>query len=156
MERTLETCDIEKCVNSSRHYRREDAIQLEEIGDKSLTFYVSIMDSLHVYLYHLFQLGLRTRGDSFETTEEKSEHQVAEKKDKDVFKSFAIFKGNSKFNLTAGNFIHFVFYPLALVKLNHRINGINTRSQSIFRRYDFVFDGKQNIVRCDCTIKAIH
>ena len=73
--------------------------------DQSLEFYKSTMDSLHLYLYHLFDVGLRVRSNDDQKDQSGSEISPvneAVKKGKEISKSFARFKSNSKFNITTG------------------------------------------------------
>ena len=56
-ESLFDECDIKKCLFTSRHYE----IDQTESNSKDLTsnFYKRNMDSLHFYLLHLFDTGLR-------------------------------------------------------------------------------------------------
>eukprot|EP01084_Bolivina_argentea_P278820 476507_1 len=49
-------CDILKCLFVTRHHNDKQA----EIDDDVVHFYAQSMDSLHFYLLHLYQCGLRT------------------------------------------------------------------------------------------------
>ena len=58
-------CDITKCEYTSRHHQNS----VTKLSDETLNFYKTIYDTLHFYLYHLFDVGLRV----FKGEEEKGE-----------------------------------------------------------------------------------
>eukprot|EP01083_Nonionella_stella_P313182 1123116_1 len=73
--RQFETCDVTKCALTTRHYdnRRRDKPKLSNpnIDSKSL-FFQEIFDSIHYYIFHLFDVGLRTKqNDSVDNTAEE-------------------------------------------------------------------------------------
>ena len=78
----------------------------EENQDKVLKFYTSIMDSLHFYLHHLFDVGLRVRSNLLENEEDKSKESefkrvcAAVKAGREVTKSFDKFQSQAKFNFS--------------------------------------------------------
>jgi len=55
-------CDIDKCLSSSRHYRvynnNNDNTSISE-DDSHLNIYCDTLDSLHVYLIHSHEMGMR-------------------------------------------------------------------------------------------------
>lgn len=57
----FERCSISNCLYSHRHY--SDMNDMKVSGndfDWNLAFYISTIDALHFYLYHLHEVGLRT------------------------------------------------------------------------------------------------
>ncbi len=52
-------CDIKKCVFTGRHAGTNNKNVNEKISDFVLHFYTNAMDTLHFYLFHLFDVGLR-------------------------------------------------------------------------------------------------
>ena len=72
-------CDINSCHFTLRHFRVNDNNNTKEM-DTNYTFYAGTMDSLHLYLFHLFDLSLRTPQDT------KNDENVEEKyKENDHF-----------------------------------------------------------------------
>eukprot|EP01084_Bolivina_argentea_P042543 78439_1 len=70
----FENCAIKQCVLTSRHYnrnrnRRNDMTQNEIKGvrDGKFLFYRETMDSVHFYIFHSIQLGLRATTKTAET-----------------------------------------------------------------------------------------
>ena len=68
-------CQVKSCDFASRHHRvdKNDAINQTESESETTMLYQEIMDSLHVYIYHLHQYGLRT------VEKEKNNEQKEEK-----------------------------------------------------------------------------
>eukprot|EP01084_Bolivina_argentea_P096069 172714_1 len=66
-------CTIDKCQLVVRHYRndRRNAknIKIEPIKDAKCIFYRDIMDAMHQFLFHLYDLGLRLKSNIFEENE---------------------------------------------------------------------------------------
>ena len=66
---SLDPCnDIARCVSTSRNYQTDNMEEMklyteEDDDDEVLNFYINTMDSLHFYLYHLFDVGLRMQSD---------------------------------------------------------------------------------------------
>ena len=60
-------CQLKDCQFTSRHYRRDDHVNNDEKEEKThdyesdglLSFYCSLFDGIHFYLYHCFECGLR-------------------------------------------------------------------------------------------------
>ena len=53
----LPFCDLNDCNSSSRHYRVDDN---EDNGiSPNLLIYYNVLDSIHYYIFHLFQAGFR-------------------------------------------------------------------------------------------------
>ena len=103
---SLEPCKISECKYTSRHHRREDIEEMKQIddNDKNLNFYVSTMDSLHFYLHHLFDVGLRIKSSTNENEDKSQDAQFsrvyeAVNKGKEVSKSFDRFQNNTKFTI---------------------------------------------------------
>lgn len=57
-------CDVKQCALTARHYHRAEFNKENKKNvndDKSLTnFYIEMMDGLHLYIMHLFDLGIRS------------------------------------------------------------------------------------------------
>ena len=66
---TNNVCDIKKCVFTSRHNKSKS----NQINDPTLNLYKITMDSLHFYLYHLFDVGFRIEAKSDDIAEETKE-----------------------------------------------------------------------------------
>ena len=106
------TCDIKECSFTSRHYQPSESHK-SPITDFTMNFYEKNMDSLHFYLLHLFQVGLRI----FKIAEEEIKQQTDDESDNDKYfdatfnrinemikvqrdtTSFDRLKNNNKFNL---------------------------------------------------------
>ena len=86
-------CDINTCSASSRHYRTENDIRLLS-DDPKMNVYCDSLDSLHVYLIHSHQIGMRIaqktienddgfNGDNKESDNDNScyDHEFARYKD---------------------------------------------------------------------------
>ena len=60
-QRGGQDCDVLSCEFAIRHHRAEQKEELDEHKAQSTTsmLYADIMDSLHVYIHHLYQFGLR-------------------------------------------------------------------------------------------------
>eukprot|EP01084_Bolivina_argentea_P314482 544709_1 len=56
LRKQVKACDVKKCIFTGRHEGTNDT---EKISDFVLYFYENTMDSLHFYLFHLFDVGLR-------------------------------------------------------------------------------------------------
>ena len=106
----LDPCDIKKCKCTFRRHSKEYNVETREnidIQDESLRFYATTMDSLHFYLYHLFDVGLRVK--SHQQSEPEEEKQTSEvefsqicaavKAGRAVSKSFDRFQSQAKFNI---------------------------------------------------------
>ena len=107
---SLEPCNISECKYTSRHHRREDLEEMKQIQDnivdKKLEFYMSTIDSLHFYLQHLFDVGLRVKSNTNENEDQSPDAQFsriyeAVNKGKEVSKSFDRFQDNTKFTISA-------------------------------------------------------
>jgi len=62
-------CSVSKCAKSGRHYqrgRRETANGNKRVndGDALYDFYESLMDRVHNFMFHLFEIGLRVNTES--------------------------------------------------------------------------------------------
>eukprot|EP01084_Bolivina_argentea_P295965 509665_1 len=68
-------CNINKCSFSTRHYRMETNTNNNNVFDPILKFYKDVMDSLHFYMFHLYDCGLRvtkSEGDEDNKDENKT------------------------------------------------------------------------------------
>eukprot|EP01084_Bolivina_argentea_P169002 292995_1 len=74
-------CDMKSCKYTSRHHsiRDEDNINNNTVtvSDPMLRFCVEMMDSLHFYVFHLFDCGLRLISNANETTDSFEERKTA-------------------------------------------------------------------------------
>ena len=110
---SMDPCDIYKCKCVSRHYtRNESPNTTEQINDTNelLNFYISIMDSMHIFVFHLFDVGLRVRSTSpIESNEDESQDEQFSRicfqvnACREISKSFRRFRSNSKFKFTTGS-----------------------------------------------------
>ncbi len=105
-------CDIKKCNFSTRHSNEiNENIQMDPI----LNFYKITMDSLHFYIFHLFDCGMRTIILNDNENQIKEEKKDSEYFDADfarinsiindrkhITQSFARFRNNNKFNINVG------------------------------------------------------
>ena len=94
INKSLDSCDISGCNYASRHHIRE----MKQNEDESMSFYESTMASLHFYLYHLYDCGLRIKSD----TEKKKSSETDGKQVSRILPRFQ----NNKFNFIAG--IHYL------------------------------------------------
>eukprot|EP01084_Bolivina_argentea_P051593 94925_1 len=66
-DRNMISCDGHNCLLLQRHHRNRhyDHIKIEamkkETNDKHFIFYRDIMDALHCYVFHLYDVGLRVK-----------------------------------------------------------------------------------------------
>ena len=110
----LEPCDIAHCKYTLRRHHEENAYMNTE--DDSLRFYATTMDSIHFYLNHLFDVGLRVKTDKSKNESIKSAGSeflricAAVKAGREVTKSFKRFRSHSKFNFSIE---HKGIYPFA-------------------------------------------
>eukprot|EP01083_Nonionella_stella_P289492 985092_1 len=108
----FDVCEVTKCSFTARHQSRETT-QISNVSmDVNVQFYSQLMDSLHFYLIHLFECGLRT------TNVDPPDDDCANKEDDDKYfdkqfarisktvnerrkirLSFGRFKMNTKFNM---------------------------------------------------------
>ena len=117
-------CDFKTCKYTTRHYKR-DHIQndndhddkKQNQNDKLLNFYVTTIDSLHFYLLHLFDSGMRIKRPKNEKKQQEEEMEE-ERHDSEKFdiefskmcqqikqrrsirKSFDRFKSDQKFTIS--------------------------------------------------------
>eukprot|EP01084_Bolivina_argentea_P144989 254262_1 len=73
-------CNVENCRLTTRHYVSKYVHNNIENNQKELSFYIEIMDQLHLHLFHLFELGLRSNKTQNKPNKKKS------KKDKVDYK----------------------------------------------------------------------
>ena len=74
---TFPNCNISSCKYTSRHYRR-DSHQTNNIpiDNALLDFYISNIDSVHFYLLHLYDSGLRIKSDKNKQNREQKDDQT--------------------------------------------------------------------------------
>ena len=107
----LNLCDIKKCQFGLRHF--DDDNNEDNKLDPILTFFKETFDSLHFYLLHLFECGMRTKKEIKENKENDDQyadddefvdkmflriHQNINQR-KHLTKIFNRFKNNKKFNI---------------------------------------------------------
>ena len=67
-------CSVSDCAQTARHCARKREERKEEIEDSVYSFYESIYDQLHHFVFHLFEIGMRVEMPSMtEHTEEEKE-----------------------------------------------------------------------------------
>eukprot|EP01084_Bolivina_argentea_P097662 175561_1 len=107
-------CDILECLFSTRHHSDD---KKEKVDDELVQFYAQSMDSLHFYLLHLYQCGLRTeKPNEDENNEIKNDDANNDKNFDHEFSrisrlilerqhsaTFNRFKNNNKFSLFSQN-----------------------------------------------------
>jgi len=105
-------CNIKRCLFTSRHQSERDIDgKKKHTLDPVLSFYKETMDSLHFYLFHCFDAGLRTKkpdnnndeeeakGDRYFDAEFNRIHRIVSEK-RDITKRFNRFKtNNAKFSI---------------------------------------------------------
>eukprot|EP01084_Bolivina_argentea_P158021 275313_1 len=64
-------CQISKCAFTSRHHTNTTAHTL----NPTLDFFKHTLDSLHFYVYHCFDVGIRTKTHTVQQKEEKEENK---------------------------------------------------------------------------------
>ncbi len=72
-------CQIRRCSFSSRHHETRTDIE-NAPNNEDLNFYMETMHSLHFYLYHLFDVGLRIKSSSDKKEEKQKEMDESELK----------------------------------------------------------------------------
>eukprot|EP01084_Bolivina_argentea_P010879 20299_1 len=113
----FDVCDIMKCDFAGRHGNENYDNNNENMLDPILYFYKITMDSLHFYIFHLFDSGLRTIVTN--ETDDMKDNDSKEKSEyfdaafarvskmindrKHVTASFSRFRTNNKFNMIVNN-----------------------------------------------------
>ena len=103
---SLEPCDIMHCSYTTRRHRKKQHNNDNLIEDDSLKFYLSIIDSLHFYLHHLFDVALRIRSIPIKEKQEQSPQSefaricTVVKTGRELTKSFDQLQNHSKFNFS--------------------------------------------------------
>eukprot|EP01083_Nonionella_stella_P086494 240342_1 len=114
-KKVFDVCDVKKCGCTARHQSRETTKPSNQFMDSTVQFYSHLMDSLHFYLLHLFECGLRTPNvnpNDDDDDDKKEDHdQYFDKQFARVSRivnerhhirqSFGRFKTNTKFNMQA-------------------------------------------------------
>ena len=114
---TFINCNIDSCNYTSRHYRRErDQENNIKIDNALLNFYISNIDSLHFYLLHLYDFGLRIKIDkNTQNIEQKDDQTYTDdtfdaafakicktiNQRRSITSSFDRFKSTTKFSIDA-------------------------------------------------------
>ena len=143
-------CDISKCKFTKRHQTQRRVINdNENTMDPNLNFYKTTFDSLHFYLLHLFDVGLRTfRNEIKKNNEKEEEEEIKGDEDevddkcfdiefaeivkainnrRDISDSFDRFKSNNKFNIcvvtesTGKQYILYLFVLYIIITYIHNI-----------------------------------
>ena len=69
-------CNIDECSFSTRHYRNREKETVHYKSpidvDSKLNFYIETMDSLHFYIFHLYDVSLRFTDDKNEETQDEN------------------------------------------------------------------------------------
>ena len=129
-EKSFKICkDIKHCQYSQRHHRADEQTQVTQMSDSHLNLYAETLDSIHFYIFHLYQVGLRSSkddNDSHIKTDEKCDDEYFDESfyrirnlissTRNKTKSFERFpnlennndNGNiSKFNIKVNNNVNF-------------------------------------------------
>ena len=87
-EKWGEQCDVKSCEYATRHHRTDNKGNVSENQNESTKMSVAkeIMDSLHVYIYHLHDYGLRVKDKSATTNHEEKDEQKSEYFDKEFYR----------------------------------------------------------------------
>eukprot|EP01084_Bolivina_argentea_P007290 13696_1 len=70
----FDTCDIKHCQYTSRHYRSSSTENNNM--DSTVNFYRNVMDTLHFFLFHLSDSGLRTNDIDYDKKHQDKENSV--------------------------------------------------------------------------------
>ena len=84
-------CSVSECARTKRHYARERSAKKEsniKEHDAMYSFYESVYDSVHYYIFHLFEVGLRVDASSLSVSEDGDEKQDMESGRASVDKRF--------------------------------------------------------------------
>eukprot|EP01084_Bolivina_argentea_P262211 443365_1 len=73
-------CKISDCVFTSRHHNNQPSKTDENTLTPTENFYKMTMDSLHFYLFHCFDVGIRTKKEDNEDKKQPTDKQKEEKK----------------------------------------------------------------------------
>ena len=129
---SLKPCDISQCSHTARRHFKDDILDgkgQDGSEDVSFRFYSSIMDSLHFYLYHLFDVGLRVRSDLPRNEDVQSPGSefrricAAVKAGREVAKCFDVSQSNAKFNFSISQAgIKDKIYPITIDPNLHHHN----------------------------------
>eukprot|EP01084_Bolivina_argentea_P010880 20301_1 len=105
-------CDVKKCDFTARHANQSETEQTNSPLDPILEFYKTTMDSLHFYLFHIFDCGLRTiiadhideddeikqeKGEYFDAAFARVTKMISDRNHNTA--SFSRFRINNKFNM---------------------------------------------------------
>lgn len=167
-------CDISKCEYTSRHHQSDTSITssiINEDGDNKLHFYKTKMDSLHFYLFHLFQSGLRIHTMSYKDKQPDNDTNTqyidtqfqnisnAIKQRRKATASFHRLQNNQKFNIhvlakdmeSSMTFIDHLFKYLQRSQVNHiqitklKIYIINQQYDTDAIKMDLSYNASQDI-----------
>ena len=112
-------CDVTKCAITSRHYRRESQEESDEKDSEQYLFFQEQYDSLHNYVVHLYDIGLRTdtepveremsddaKGDDLEMVTKDKAFKLDREKIKSAREKLNVPRNedeNNKYNIKANN-----------------------------------------------------
>eukprot|EP01083_Nonionella_stella_P229972 813381_1 len=146
-------CDVTKCLFTSRHQSPTESrhsMNTTTIMDPVVQFYVKLIDSLHFYLVHLFECGLRTvrpNPDTVDTDECKQAYVDTEltrisrmvHERRDIRLAFNRLQSISKFNIqTAVGSSDTLYMDEAIRYLLLSPKNINIHENAIRKVYQFL------------------
>eukprot|EP01084_Bolivina_argentea_P245448 410945_1 len=68
-------CQISKCLFTSRHHNQASKTNENNLNPTE-QFYKQTMDSLHFYLFHCFDVGLRVKNETKEGNDDKEKNEA--------------------------------------------------------------------------------
>ena len=79
----LPKCSVSKCAQTTRHHGRQRRAQImdSENGDELYSFYESLYDRVHLFIFHLFDIGMRVNSSSLTPSAESQDIQFAAERD---------------------------------------------------------------------------
>ena len=112
----MNICNLETCIYSQRHNNDENYNnnKVDQDDNSLISFYIATIDSLHFYLFHLFECGLRVAdGTKYQQNDNKENEGNVDLRFSTISdqisqcrkttETFARFQNNYKFNIQVEN-----------------------------------------------------
>ena len=128
-EKSMINCSLPLCQYNSRHHRSKHNKQEINQFDRKLTKYTDTLDSLHFYIFHLFDFGLRS------TKQQKQEITETDHEKKDTEQDN--------------------YYDKAFAKMNERVQATRNITSSFdrfktdFSKFNISDDDNKSITKLD-------
>eukprot|EP01084_Bolivina_argentea_P110187 196811_1 len=97
-------CDIKTCqqfIRNNRNRTREKTENDANNNDKNAAFYIDILDTIHCYLIHSFDVGFRIKSDEFKINNNQLTHDEEEQIDNENIDKSVLYKDDRMEKLKA-------------------------------------------------------